>query len=239
MKKERRDLPDMDEFRINRLRQEASSLLQELASEESPKLRALALRRLVGAAIEACGLVMEAGKTDPDCLGALASGLTHWPVLYSVFPGEPDELEKHLRGLGLGTAAPIDLRKKWRLKAPGTRWAFAYWQLVQQVRACENLGVSAKLCGGGWVQLPLMRILLGDLEDTVALRPLSRDEAVLAEWRKAYERHLQRHFPGDSVIEHKDWKTYLAGRKLYSVGAMRGRILDEIARGFRVIARQG
>lgn len=225
------------EFVVDSLRREISGLLQQLADTRDPLSRPLAVRRLVALAIEACGLVDAACKSDAATVRALAAGLTHWPLNYSMFPGDEEMIPEYVRKLGLGKKAPISL-KKWRLVAPGTRWAFAYFQLVDFSRA------HFRICGDlpeGDERVTLfmgMQILKADARDAVALPELSKDPHVLGKWMAAYRKHLARHHPGNAVLEVPMWKAYLANKpSLHSAGKQKAKILEMIAAGFKVIAK--
>jgi hypothetical protein len=227
----------VEAMRIDQLRQDICSSLAELAEKIAVGSRAQAFSAMVNVAMDADIHVLQASRANPDLAKAMASALTHWPTLHSVFPGESEMLHKHIKQLGLGSAVSFTI-KKWRLTAPGTRWAFAYWQLVQESKAFHKLYGFFPSDENGWVFLFDGLRLRRDAEEAIALPELNRTAAAQKAWGAAYLLHLERHFPGNEVLEHPDWKKYFAKTKLESVGKMKSKVLEMIAKGFRVIAPQ-
>lgn len=219
---------EVETHRINLLRQSISEQLHELSSIDTPDSRALVVKRLVALAIEACAHVQAATQKYPAESQALAQGMTHWPVCYSLFPGDVKGLKDHIRKLGLAASPPITVRTKTKppdLSSPGTKWAFAYWQLVTMCQAHHDVTGSKPA-----------PVTAADAKDAVALPRLSKDPEVIKQWIDAYERHLDRHFPENSFVDHPDWIEIIANR--HSVRDMRAKVIYDVTRGFRSIAPQ-
>ncbi len=169
--------------------------------------------------------------------------MTKWPVTHSVFPGNREGLADYLSKLKLGTNAPLNLRK-WRLTAPGTRWAVAYWLNVQSCWAHRDFERKAGRCGGVDDHLRLFdgrQALRADYDEAVKLPCLTAAPAILQQWKDAFDRHVQRHFADYRVVDEPDWKhlrTYRIGGKSVDLQWAYGKFLGEVERGFGRIARR-
>ncbi len=212
-------------------------LLGELShmGADCPDVRQLVVTRMVSIAAEACARVQGLGVSDPAAIKAIAATQVRWPVNYSLLPHDVESFDVHLSNLGLAKSFPLNL-KRWKLWAVGTRWAFAFWQLVDRCKWHKERGLD--LAGGEW--LPLIdgrEVLRADFVEVVELPPLSRDPIVLKQWKATFGAHLDRHYPGEAVLMLTEWQKHLAGRGKDTVTEFRDQILKDVGAGLRSIAR--
>lgn len=236
---------DLAEMLRARLRMEAECALaelQEIASGGSAEANGAALT-LVGAAIVACERVRAAAEKNPGAFVPIAKKMSRWPVVHSLFPGDREGAAAYLGALHLGADAPLHF-VKWRTTAPGTRWAVAYWLNVQDCLAHRDLEIKAGRCGhvGERVCLPGGgEALRADYDDAVTLPILTTAPEILQRWKEAFGRHVQRHFEAYTVVEHRDWKhllNYKIEGKSVDLQWAYGKVLGEVERGFRRIAKR-
>jgi hypothetical protein len=236
---------DLTEWRRAALRMNAERALaelQEMASGGGGDANGAALS-LVGAAIDACERVRAAATKNPSAFAPIAQKMMRWPVTHSIFPGDREGGADYLGKLQLGANAPLNLGK-WRLSAPGTRWAVAFWQQVQSCCAHRDIEMKAGPCGacGGHVRLfDGLRVLRADYDEAMKLPGLTESPVILQHWREAFDRHLQRHFDGYTVVDEPDWKhlrTYRIRGEDVDLQWAYGKVLGEVGRGFQRIAKR-
>lgn len=234
---------DIAEIRRCYLRKGSTEQLLELhqlatARDEHSTGAALSL---VGAALEAAEIVRDAARRNPEVFKAIAKRMSKWPAAHSLFPGDQDGVLSYLRKIELGTESPLSFGK-WRLKAPGTKWAFAYWQQAESCKSHKGIygdfaGVKVIACSGGAELIELfdgVKCFRSDAAEAVSLPVLIKDS--VPSWADAFRRHIQRHYPGYSVCEHHDWRHVVAGRNKDPKWVF-GKILGEVQRGFKRIAK--
>lgn len=238
---------ELAQYRSDALRKSATAdlhELQELALRNDVYAKGAALS-LVGLALEACELVRAVAAKNPAAVVDIASKLTQWPVVHSVFPGDREGLLDYLTNLQLGSRVPLHLGR-WRLKARGTRWAYAYWHNVERCKKHQSHAEEFLLVNH-WFSDPIQLFHGGtctrpDFDAACALPQLAATPTILKKWKDAFALHVRRHYPHHTVLDNDDWKPLL---KQVVAGSARdhawafGKMTGEVKRGFERIASAG
>jgi hypothetical protein len=94
---------------------------------------------------------------------------------------------------------------KWSLETTATRWAFAF---VQQVSLSKVAWAKAPEIGAAKEYISrnyrIEIVHADDILDAVKLPELSFEN--FDEWKRAFKRNVERHFPDFAICDHADWK---------------------------------
>ncbi len=203
-----------------RLIAEARALFREgvarliLASTGNSPASIEAAVSLIAGLLDAVDDVADEARRDNEALRCLLEKCTGWPIRYYAFQRDRKTQSDELLRLGFGKRCPLNISVAL-MDSPGTRWAFKYWRFRQEVLdAHRSLRIDrfAKECG----MSPVAVVTALKLAD------LSRDKAVLKEWKIAAIAHFEEKYPGQKFASHSNWKEIKGGankiRELIEVG---------------------